>query len=107
MGADTFWMSERAEENGALRLRLAGELDIATAGQLRERIQTLVATGYPVVLDLGWLEFMDSTGVRELIRAVCRTRREGGGLTLDGTVRPQVLRVIDLLGLRELLWPPS
>jgi len=93
---------------GVVSLGLGGELDIATSGELRDRLKELAAApGKSVVIDLRWLEFIDSSGVRELIRAVSWARRDGWSLTFDDTVGPQVLRVIDLLGLRDLLWPPG
>lgn len=107
VGTDTFWMSEGREETGVLRLTLVGELDIATAGELREHLGGLSANGHSVVLDLGRLDFIDSSGVRELIRAISRARRDGWCLTIDRAVRPQVLRVIDLLGIERLFWPAA
>jgi anti-sigma B factor antagonist len=106
-GAGSFWMNERFEPTGALRVGLAGELDLATAGQLRDRLRALCADGRPVVLDLRRLEFIDSSGVRELVRAVSAARRDGWGLSLDTAVGPQVRRVLELLGLRDLFWPAS
>jgi anti-anti-sigma factor len=42
-----------------------GELDLATAGRVRERIEELAAVGFArLLLDLSRLTFLDSTGLR-------------------------------------------
>jgi anti-anti-sigma factor len=102
-----FWLDERSEEGGRLRLGLVGELDIASASQLEERLRALAVQGRPVVLDLGRLQFIDSSGLRELVRAVSDARRDNWDLELATTLSPQVGQIIDLLELRELFWPPS
>ena len=102
-----FWMDERAEAAGRLRLGLVGELDIASAGALKERLRVLAARGEPVVLDLGRLQFIDSSGLRELVRAVSDARRDHWSLELATTLSPQVRQIIDLLELRELFWPAA
>lgn len=107
MRAGSFWMTEQREPAGSLRLTLAGELDIASAGALRDRLLALCAAGDAVVLDLSGLEFIDSSGVRELVRAMSRASRDGWALSLDPTTGPQVGRVIDLLGLSDLFWPAA
>jgi anti-sigma B factor antagonist len=101
-----FWLDERSEEDGRLRLGLVGELDVASASQLEQRLRELAEQGDPVVLDLGRLQFIDSSGLRELVRAVSDARRDKWNLELETTLSPQVRQVIDLLELGELFWPP-
>jgi anti-anti-sigma factor len=122
-----FWMEEQPEPTGSdeppepegsgeqrepagtgrVRLGLIGELDVAAADQLRERLDTLALRGSPVLLDLRRLQFIDSSGVGELVRAVSDARRDGRSLEIDGTLSTQVRQVIDLLELRRVLWPDS
>jgi anti-sigma B factor antagonist len=68
---------EVERRDSRMRIELAGELDLATAGQLRARLEEL-ETEKPelLVLDLRPLRFMDSTGLREVIGAVRRARTE-------------------------------
>lgn len=86
------------------RVRMTGELDIGTAeeaeGQIREAEQDGSAT--TVVLDLGGLTFMDSTGLRLLVAADARAREAGRRLAI---VRgpDAVQRVIELTGLAAKL----
>ena len=102
-----FWMEEQAGEAGRVRLGLVGELDIAGADQLHERLQGLARRGEPVLLDLRRLQFIDSSGLGELVRAVSDARRDGRSLEIDATLSPQVRQVIDLLELQQVLWPPG
>jgi anti-sigma B factor antagonist len=102
-----FWMDERSDEGGRVRLALVGELDIASASALEERLRVLAQRGDPVVLDLSRLQFIDSSGLRELVRAVSDARRDHWSLELDTTLSPQVRQIIDLLELRELFWPAA
>ena len=59
-------IEEQSDHDGALRLALAGELDIAVVDTLDERLMKLKRAGRRVRLDLAELEFTDSTGLREL-----------------------------------------
>ena len=86
-------------------LKLAGELDLATADDLRARVGQVLAPADGVrhlVLDLGGLEFLDVTGLGALLEA----RRKLAAL--DGTLalrrpRPMVLRILNLLELEDAL----
>ena len=68
---------EVERRDSRMRVELVGQLDLATAGQLRARLEEL-ETEKPelLVLDLRPLEFMDSAGLREVIEAVRRARAE-------------------------------
>ena len=55
-----------AEDRGSVRvLTLAGEVDLSTADRLRRAADD---HGGPLVLDVGEVSFVDSTGVRTLIK---------------------------------------
>ena len=45
-----FWIDERPDEDGRVRLELVGELDIAGATRLEERLQALAQGSDPAVL---------------------------------------------------------
>jgi anti-anti-sigma factor len=100
-----FWIEEHAEETGRIRLGLVGELDIAGADQLQQHLRAVAQRGTPLVLDLRRLQFIDSSGLGELVRAVSDARREGRALEIDDTLSPQVRQVIELLELGQVLWP--
>jgi anti-anti-sigma factor len=86
-------------------LRVAGELDLATADLLRARVREVLAPGSGVqrlVLDLGGLEFMDVTGLGALLEARRKASEVGGSLVLRRP-RPMVVRILNLLELDDAL----
>lgn len=100
-----FWIEDHPEETGRIRIGLVGELDIAGADQLQQHLRAVAQRGTPLVLDLRRLQFIDSSGLGELVRAVTDARREGRTLEIDETLSPQVRQVIELLELQKVLWP--
>jgi anti-anti-sigma factor len=102
-----FQIEERRDDDGALRLALIGELDLAFTDELGRRLRALQANGVGVRLDLARLEFIDSTGVRELIRSVSESRRNGWPLQICGQLTEPVRRVVDLVGVAPQLWPDT
>ena len=98
-------MEEHFEDGSRLRLALIGELDIAVVKQLADRLRELQKGGYTVLLDLSRLDFIDSTGLREVITNVSESRRDGWNLEVGAELTDQVARTIDLVGARTFLWP--
>ena len=94
-------LSER--RGSAHHVAPSGELDIATVELLERALleveQTDVET---IVLDLSGLDFIDSTGLRLVIDTNERCGGPDGRLgVIAGS--PAVERLLDLVGLRELL----
>ncbi|GAC1321187.1 MAG: hypothetical protein NVSMB25_14560 [Thermoleophilaceae bacterium] len=71
-----------------LRVIPSGELDLATVPELHERLLELERARTPTVLDLGELEFMDSSGLRLIVETAKTADRVGWELTL---LRPRGL----------------
>ncbi|MCP4758229.1 MAG: STAS domain-containing protein [Planctomycetes bacterium] len=72
---------EQREE--MLVIRPSGEIDLASSPQLRAVLQSNLATGSdPVVIDLGGVPYMDSSGVATLVEALQTCRRIPRDLTL-------------------------
>jgi anti-sigma B factor antagonist len=63
-------------------LTLAGELDLATAPVLQERLDAALRRGAVVVIDLSRLRFVDSSGLGMLVQAERQLRESGGQLVL-------------------------
>jgi anti-anti-sigma factor len=85
-------------------LRVWGELDSFTAGDLDrelDRIVTGIDPGGLVVVDTRALTFIDSTGIRTLMRARADVRRRGGRFRLQAS--EALRRLLGLLGAEELL----
>jgi anti-sigma B factor antagonist len=87
---------------GERTVRPAGELDIATAPQLEHALLDGRRRGDVVVLDLSGLAFIDSTGLRVVVRAVNAAQSEGWTLRLR-RARPQVHRIFDIAGIADAL----
>jgi len=84
-----------------LVLRLAGELDMATATTLGRAAQPDGGTE-SVILDLESLEFVDSAGLRALYELTQVSRNAGFTLVMVGA-QGHVRRVMGLTGLDEML----
>ena len=100
-----FGMREVLDDPGAVRLVLSGELDLAVADMLGDRLWMLGNAGKAVRLDLSELEFIDSSGLRELIIAVSESRSNGWRLAIDPQISELVQQTVELAGVRSHLWP--
>lgn len=85
---------------GTAYVFVRGELDLATAPLLEERLVAL--DGADVLIDLGELGFIDSTGLRVLLSADHRARTGGRALKLTPGP-PEVMRVFACVGLTRHL----
>lgn len=84
-------------------LVVTGELDVASGPALEHEVaRVLDGQGGDFRLDLSALTFMDSTGARSLVRVHRRLESIGRRLVVV-SLTPPVRRVIELLGLDELL----
>jgi stage II sporulation protein AA (anti-sigma F factor antagonist) len=95
--------------SGHLALKIAGELDVASVGLVEERMQKLVDElegPLQLTLDLGALEFMDSSGLRLLLRWSVTATEGGGGFAISAVTR-DVRRAIEIAGIDESLRLPS
>jgi anti-anti-sigma factor len=89
-----------AAVDGVTFVTLRGELDIATAPQLYDVLAEESAKGGALVLDLGGVEFIDSTGIRVLVVAWQESQRDGFNLRLTRGTDP-VMRAFELVGLLD------
>lgn len=96
-------MSELEIERESGRLSLHGELDLAGVGHLESEVTAVRDAGIEdVLVDLGGLEFMDSSGLRCLVQLDSRAREEGWRLSLRPGP-PAVHRVFELTRMDERL----
>ncbi|MFG3345800.1 STAS domain-containing protein [Streptomyces sp. NPDC048018] len=86
-------------------LAVGGELDMETADLLGAHLTEQFRQGRGhLVLDLSALDFMDSSGLNVLIRAVQKARDAGGDLYLAAPT-PAVRRILDITGLTTTVPP--
>jgi anti-anti-sigma factor len=75
-------------------LRISGELDIATAAALRDRITAVLDdTVLPVIIDLSRVSFCDASGLTMLIAVRRRANAYGRTVALAGP-RPNVRKLL-------------
>ncbi|WP_243706504.1 STAS domain-containing protein [Micromonospora sp. KC721] len=99
----TFTVTHSPRDGGGVCLRLAGELDLSTSGELNDTIDRLAAEGERhLLLDVSALTFCDSTGIAAFVRGDNRASAAGGWLRLTGA-RGRVDRVLQVTGLADVL----
>jgi anti-anti-sigma factor len=98
----TFTLAEDAGSGGDRVIRLRGELDIDSAPDLERVLLRSRPARQRVVLDLSELEFMDSTGLRVLLRARA-VAEDGGWELLLRDVPPTIRRLFDMTGVHGAL----
>lgn len=101
------WSAAAADVPTSPRYRwtvhLVGELDVATAPRARSRLSEVLNLGCgSVAVDLSALEFIDASGIRILREAHKVARQQGRDLLLVG-VAPRIQRLLEILGLSELI----
>jgi len=93
-------LTSSTDEPGAWSVQARGTLDLETAPQLKERLDELIDDGAAlIVLQLGEVEFLDSSGIRTIVAAARRLRETGGQLLIteaSGAVQ-QVLEIAGVL----------
>jgi anti-sigma B factor antagonist len=88
--------------NGTVRVSLEGELDVASAPELLDALDELRSKETWFELDLRKLQFMDSTG----LRAVIRTSKQisDAGRTMRVIRGPDLVqRVFEITGADEMV----
>jgi anti-anti-sigma factor len=88
--------------DGAAVVRPIGELDMASAPQLREIVGGLRHTHSSLLIDLKGVTFLDSTGLRLIWDVDAMCRHDGLDLKL-APGPPEVMRVFELTGLTRRL----
>lgn len=89
--------------DGFAIVNLQGELDIASADDLRRHLRsTRGSHGDHIILDLDTLEFMDSQGLSVIVKHHLAVTAEGGSLALAAP-RPIVRRTLQITGLHGRL----
>ena len=93
---------EVRSEGEVVTVTPTGELDIATAGRLRELLHRQERRARVLVLDLSRLDFIDVVGLRVVLEEQQRSRQDGFALDLVvGSGAAQ--RLFDLARATELL----
>lgn len=93
------------QPGGAAVVRLAGRLDLLSAAAVRQKLAKVVADGHQwLVIDLAEVEFIDSTGLGNLVSGLKATRLTGGDLRLACPTE-QARTILRLTTLDRVLKP--
>jgi anti-anti-sigma factor len=76
-----------------------GELDMATAGELRAALD---AAQEALILDLSGLRFLDTSGLRLVLETAEQAKRDGRAFTVVPGA-PAVQRLFEVAGVTELV----
>jgi anti-sigma B factor antagonist len=96
-----FRIEERVDQ-GVPIIAVAGEIDVATAPQLRESLHGVIAQGQAtVVLDLLEVSFLDSTALGVLVGALKRCRELGGELHVV-VADARIMKIFEITGLTKV-----
>ena len=91
------------ERDGCTVVAVKGEVDLATAPTLKNRLLELVANGSrEIVVDLSSTDFLDSTGLGAVVAAYKRVRAHEGNLSLVATAA-RVKRVFEITNLDRVV----
>lgn len=91
------------QRDGCAVLSVSGEVDLATAPQLRQQLVDLVTDGHRrIVVDLSGTDFLDSTGLGALVAGLKRLRAHDGEMRVVCTT-PRVRKVFELTHVDRVL----
>ncbi|MBO9534434.1 MAG: STAS domain-containing protein [Solirubrobacteraceae bacterium] len=91
--------------NDSMIVALSGRLDYATAPDLRATLSRSIHDGNTrLILDLGRVPFIDSSGLGALVGGLKQARDAGGDLRIARPL-PEVLDILALMRLDRILEP--
>jgi len=96
--------ADHQPRDGDTVVALSGDLDIASAPALRERLRTVLdgTVGGRLIIDLARVGFCDASGLAVLVGGF-RLARERGLVTVLAAPQPQVMKVLHITGLDRVL----
>ena len=94
---------ERGRRGGSEILAVTGDVDAHTAPQLREALDAVLADdARKIVVDLGNVDLLDSTGLGVILGTVSRLRGVGGTLRV-ACPHSHVRRVFEITGVTDFV----
>ncbi|MFR9800959.1 STAS domain-containing protein [Pseudonocardia sp. RS010] len=94
----------REPEPGQVEIAVRGEVDLANAGLVEQRVQELITNhAGSVTLDLGGVEYLDSAGLRTLFTLASRLELLQVLLEIVLPTDSPVRKAIELVGLGQVV----
>ena len=96
-------MEMELRDQGLIKiLTLQGRLDAQVSGIVKERVHQLLDEGATsLVLDLGGVDFLDSSGLGVLVSSLRKVKEKKGEIKLAG-LRPEVRSIFDITRVTRL-----
>lgn len=79
-----------------------GRIDSMNANELGEVLQRILDESAQIVLDLSGVDYMSSAGVRELVSALKKARRNNGDMRIAQPTE-RVLDILEMSGLDSIV----
>jgi stage II sporulation protein AA (anti-sigma F factor antagonist) len=98
-----FFIDTSPIDDGGVLVAVSGELDIATSPNLHDVLERELLARDRVELDLSDVEFIDSTGLNVIITSYEQAPSCGSRLLLRAELSPQVLRLLNMVGVMARL----
>jgi anti-anti-sigma factor len=97
-------LDRSTDDEGTARLRVAGEVDMATVGPLVAHMDSILRDPFVrhLVVDLGGVGFLDSSGIEALVSALRLGQTRHVGVQVVNC-RPNVQRVLEITGVDKVL----
>jgi len=93
---------ETAAEGSVTVIRVAGELDAVSGAELRSHVSdALESSDGDVVVDLGRVEFVDSSGLGVLVGGLKRCQQQDRGFRLRH-LNPKLDKIFGIAGLSRV-----
>jgi anti-sigma B factor antagonist len=80
----------------SVRVKVSGELDLASAPRVRDAVALELGAGRDVILDISAVSFIDSTGLAAVIASANRARELARSLRLAPKIQAQPRRLMEL-----------
>lgn len=89
---------------GILRIKAAGELDMAVANSFRQQVEDMMnqAMANDIILNLQDVAFIDSSGLGVILGRYKRVSAMGGKMAIVAP-QPQVRRILELSGIMKII----
>lgn len=97
---EAFSIDESTDGDGVV-VTLRGELDVVSAAGVNQALRRGLAGGQRVIVDLGEVTFIDSTGLAAIVKSA-ETDAERAQLVLRPSRHQQPGRLLDLTSVSEL-----
>jgi anti-anti-sigma factor len=91
------------DESGRVRLVAEGELDLATAPLLKAALDEQSGAQVSVLLDLAGVTFMDSSGLKVLVKAAREARDNAWAFAVDPQVGAAVRTVFEVVDAERVI----